>query len=142
MLGRVVARITRFARATSAAARRTPLVFGQAASMLEGSRAFEIAWGAITGTICFTLGTIVIVRWLAARRSGAASIFGRAVDPHRRLQLAYGIFAMGMGGTNYGCRFIDHRYLEGVHEGFAAITFVVVALLVSRLVVSRRSAVT
>lgn len=109
--------------------------------MLEGSRAFELAWGAITGTICFALGTIVIVRWLSARRSGAASLFGRAVDPQRRLHLAYGIFAMGMGGTNYGCRFIDHRYLEGVHEGFAAITLVVVVLLVSLLFV-RRSALT
>jgi hypothetical protein len=115
---------------------------GKLQEMLEGSRAFEIAWGAIAGTICFTLGTVVIARWLSARRSGAASIFGRAVDPHRRLHLAYGIFAMGMGGTNYGCRFIDHRYLEGVHEGFAAITFVVVALLVSRLVRRRRTAVT
>jgi hypothetical protein len=115
---------------------------GKLTKMLEGSRAFEIAWGAIAGTICFTLGTILIARWVAARRSGAASLFGRAVDPHRRLELAYGIFAMGMGGTNYGCRFIDHRYLEGVHEGFAAITFVVVVLLVVRLVVSRRSAVT
>ena len=107
--------------------------------MLEGSRAFELAWGGITGTICFALGTIVIMRWLAARRSGAASLFGSAVDPHRRLHLAYGIFAMGMGGTNYGCRFIDHRYLEGVHEGFAAITLIVVLLLVSLLFV-RRSA--
>ena len=101
--------------------------------MLDGSRAFELAWGAVAGTLCFALGTIVIVRWLAARRSGAPSLFGSAVDPQRRLHLAYGIFAMGMGGTNYGCRFIDHRYLSGVHEGFAAITFVVVALLVSRL---------
>ena len=107
--------------------------------MLEGSRAFEIAWGAIAGSICFALGSIVIARWLSARRSGAPSIFGSAIDPHRRLQLAYGIFAMGMGGTNYGCRFIDHRYLAGVHEGFAAITFVIVVLLVSRLV-RRRTA--
>ena len=103
--------------------------------MLEGSRAFELAWGATTGTICFALGAIVIMRWLSARRSGAPSLFGRAVDPHGRLHLAYGIFAMGMGGTNYGCRFIDHRYLEGVHEGFAAITLVVVVLLVSLLFV-------
>lgn len=109
--------------------------------MLDGSRAFELTWGAVAGTICFALGAIVIARWVAARRSGAASIFGSAVDPKRRLHLAYGIFAMAMGGTNYGCRFIDHRYLEGVHEGFAAITLVVVVLLVSRLA-KRSSALT
>jgi hypothetical protein len=101
--------------------------------MLDGSRTFEIVWGAVTGSICFALGTIVIVRWLSARRLGSASMFGAAIDPKRRLHLAYGIFAMAMGGTNYGCRFIDHRYLEGVHEGFAAITFVVIVLLVTVL---------
>ena len=110
-------------------------IFGQLGDMLEGSRAFEITWGAVTGTLCFALGTFVIVRWLAARRSGASSLFGAAIDPRRRLHLAYGIAAMAMGGTNYGCRFIDHRYLAGVHEGFATITLVVVALLVSRLFV-------
>jgi hypothetical protein len=106
--------------------------------MLDGSRTFEIVWGAVAGTICFALGAIVIARWLSARRTGAPSIFGGAVDPHRRLHLAYGIFAMAMGGTNYGCRFIDHRYLEGVHEGFAAISLIVVVLLTSRLLISRR----
>ncbi len=105
--------------------------------MLEGSRTFDIAWGAATGTLCFALGALVIVRWLAARRTGAPSLFGSAVDPQRRLHLAYGIAALGMGGTNYGCRFIDHNYLSGVHEGFFAITFVLVALIAGRLFVRR-----
>ncbi len=109
--------------------------------MLEGSRAFDIAWGAATGTLCFALGTFVIVRWLVARHGNGPSLFGSAVDPKRRLHLAYGIAAMGMGGTNYGCRFIDHRYLSGVHEGFAAITFVIVALLAWRLLPRRRAAI-
>ncbi len=34
-----------------------------------------------------------------------------------------------MAFTNFGCRFIDHRYLEGVHEGFFAITLIVLAVL-------------
>ena len=121
--------------------------------MFEGSRAFDIAWGAATGTLCFALGTFVIVRWLVARHGNGPSLFGSAVDPKRRLHLAYGIAAMGMGGTNYGCRFIDHRYLSGVHEGFApphlagapvgsgALTFLRGALLAWRLLPRRRAAI-
>jgi mannitol-specific phosphotransferase system IIBC component len=101
--------------------------------MLEGSRAFDIAWGSITGLICFSLGLAALYLWVRARRTGAASIFGAASDPGRGLQLAWGIFAMGMGGTNVGCRYIDHRYLSGVHEGFFALTLLVVAVLVPAL---------
>jgi hypothetical protein len=96
--------------------------------MLEGSRAFDIAWGTVTALICFGLGLATLVAWLRSRRTGTASLFG-AADPGRGLQLAWGIFAMGMGGTNLGCRYIDHRYLSGVHEGFFALTLVVVAVL-------------
>jgi hypothetical protein len=38
-----------------------------------------------------------------------------------------------MGGTNFGCRFIDHRYLEGVHEGFFGLTLLVFAVLLPRM---------
>jgi hypothetical protein len=102
--------------------------------MFEGSRAFDIAWGAATGTVCFALGIALVYRWVMARRTGAPSFFGNAIDPTRSLHLAWAIFALGMGGTNYGCRFIDHHYLAGVHEGFFAITLVVYAALGPRLV--------
>ncbi len=98
--------------------------------MLEGSRAFDIAWGTTTGTICFALGALMLYGWVRARRSGAASPFGADVDPGGRLQFGYGLFAMVMGGTNYGCRFIDHRYLEAVHEGWFLLTLGIVGVLV------------
>jgi len=106
--------------------------------MLEGSRAFDIAWGTVTALTCFGLGLATLFVWLRSRRTGAASLFGAATDPGRGLQLAWGIFAMGMGGTNLGCRYIDHRYLSGVHEGFFALTLVVVAVLLPAL--ARRAA--
>jgi hypothetical protein len=102
--------------------------------MLEGSRAFDIAWGTVTALICFSLGLPALFGWLRARREGTPSIFGAATDPSRRLQFAWGLFAMGMGGTNLGCRYINHRYLSGVHEGFFALTLVVVAVLLPALV--------
>ena len=102
--------------------------------MLEGSRAFDIAWGATTGSLCFAIGIALVYGWVVARRSGGASIFGTDIDPSRSLHLAWAILALGMGGTNFGCRFIDHHYLSGVHEGFFAVTLVVYAVLGPRLV--------
>ena len=102
--------------------------------MLEGSRAFDIAWGATTGTICFAIGIALVYLWVTARRTDGPSVFGRAVDPSRGLHLAWAVLALGMGGTNFGCRFIDHNYLAGVHEGFFAITLVVYAVLGPRLI--------
>jgi hypothetical protein len=96
--------------------------------MLEGSRAFDIAWGTVTGLICFAIGTALVTSWVQLRRTNGPSLFGRERDPGRGLQLAWAIFAMGMGGTNMGCRYIDHLYLEGVHEGFFALTLLVVAI--------------
>ncbi|MBD5657242.1 MAG: hypothetical protein IAI50_18990, partial [Candidatus Eremiobacteraeota bacterium] len=92
--------------------------------------------------ICFALGIALVYLWVRAGGPNAAWFFGRAVDPARSLHRAWAIVALGMGGTNYGCRFIDHNYLSGVHEGFFAITLVVYAVLVPRLlwlaVVARR----
>ncbi len=101
--------------------------------MLEGSREFDVIWGSVTGSICFAVGAWVLFAWLRERGRGTPSIFGAATDPGRRLQFAWGIFAMMMGGTNFGCRYIDHAYLAGVHEGFFALTLLVVLLLVPRL---------
>jgi hypothetical protein len=101
--------------------------------MLEGSRAFDLAWGAITGGLCFVIGIALVATWVRARSDGRASVFGRALDPRHRLELAWAAVALGMGGTNVLCRFIDHNYLLGVHEGFFAITLVVYAVLGPRL---------
>jgi hypothetical protein len=101
--------------------------------MFEGSRSFDIIWGSVTGTLCMAIGAWVLFTWLRERGTGAPSIFGAAVDPERRLFFAWGIFAMMMGGTNFGCRYIDHRYLAGVHEGFFGLTLLVVAVLLPRM---------
>ncbi len=106
--------------------------------MLEGSRAFDIAWGTATGSICFALGALVVVHWLRAWKTHGPSLFGATVDPARRLELAYGAFALAMGGTNMGCRFIAHNYLSGVHEGYAALTLATVAVLVPALAYAAR----
>ena len=102
--------------------------------MLEGSRAFDITWGALTGGLCFAIGIAMIAAWVRARGGHGESIFGAGVDPGRGLHLAWAALALGMGGTNMGCRFIDHNQLAGVHEGFFALTLVVYAVLVPRLV--------
>ncbi len=107
--------------------------YGNGTTMLEGSRSFDIIWGSVTGTLCLSLGAWVLFSWLRERGKGTPSIFGAAIDPGRQLQFAWGIFAMMMGGTNFGCRFIDHRYLEGVHEGFFGLTLLVFAVLLPRM---------
>ena len=107
--------------------------------MFEGSRAFDIGWGLVTGTACFALGIAALVLWIRARRTGGTSVFGAAADPGRGLQLAWSILAMSMGGTNYGCRFIDHNYLAAVHEGFFALTLLVFALFAPPVLRTLRS---
>ena len=107
-------------------------------AMLEGSRAFDIAWGTVTGSLCFMLGAIVVAHWVRGWHARGTSLFGAAVDPKRRLELAYGAFALAMGGTNMGCRYIAHNYLAAVHEGYAALTLVAVAVLVPALGIAAR----
>jgi hypothetical protein len=107
--------------------------------MLEGSRAFDIIWGTVAGGACFAVGLTVLFAWVAQRRANAASIFGARIDPGSGLQLAWGIFAMAMGGTNVGCRYVDHHYLSGVHEGFFALTLLVMIVLVPNLPIVRHA---
>jgi hypothetical protein len=65
--------------------------------------------------------------WILPKHS--RRIFPESLDPGQQLQFGWGIFGMFMAFTNFGCRFIDHRYLEGVHEGFFALTLIVLAVL-------------
>ena len=86
---------------------------------LEGDRAFDLIWGTASGALVLALAIPILWWWLPAHRR---SLFGTAIDPAYRLQLAYGLFAMAMFGTNFFCRFIPHGFLEYVHPTFAFIT--------------------
>jgi hypothetical protein len=104
--------------------------------MLEGSRAFDIIWGAATAAACLIPAAIVLTRWFFRR---LPSVFGADIDPQRRLEGAWGVFGMFMGSTNFGCRSVRHGHLPGVHEAFALITLTYVIVLgppAARLVVA------
>lgn len=109
--------------------------------MLEGTRAFDLAWGATTGLLCFSVA-VPVLWWVLPGH--LRSFFGTRIDPHARLQLAYGIFAMAMAFTNVLCRAIPHAYLDYVHETFALMTAVLLATMGPRvaymLLENRRSA--
>jgi hypothetical protein len=94
--------------------------------MLEGSRDFDIAWGTVTGTLCLLAALPVLVAYVWRKQW---SMFGPQIDPKRRLQLGYGIVTIGMGFTNYLCRYIPHNYLLGVHEGWFVITLILLAVV-------------
>jgi hypothetical protein len=105
-------------------------------AMLEGSRTFDIIWGTATAAACLVPAAIVLTRWLWR---GLPSVFGRAIDPRRMLEAAWGVFGMFMGSTNIGCRFARHGHLPGVHEAFGLITLTYLVVLgppVARLVAS------
>jgi len=86
---------------------------------MEGSRAFDLGWGIVTCGACLALAIPVLWWSLPAHRR---SLFGSAIDPDGRLQLAYGVFAMAMAFTNAGCRAIPHGDLPYVHPTFFLIT--------------------
>jgi hypothetical protein len=93
-------------------------------SWIEGSRAFDLWWGIVWGAACLALAVPVLWWSLPEHRR---SLFGSAIDPQGRLQVAYGIFAMAMAFTNLGCRAIPHGELAYVHPGYFLMT---VALLI------------
>ncbi len=51
--------------------------------------------------------------------------FSPAIDPNRRLQFAYGIFAMSMAFTDALCRFIPHPLFAWVHPAFFLTTILI-----------------
>ncbi|GAC1426690.1 MAG: hypothetical protein NVSMB5_21300 [Candidatus Velthaea sp.] len=97
---------------------------------LEGSREFDVIWGTLTGLLCLALAVPVLWWWLPDHRR---SFFGTRIDPTYRLQLAYGLFSMAMFGTNIGCRYIPHGFLEYVHPTFALITLILILTLTPRI---------
>jgi hypothetical protein len=98
---------------------------------LEGDRTFDLVSGAASGAISLALAVPILWWWLPAHRR---SLFGTAIDPTYRLQLAYGLLGMAMFGTNSLCRFIPHGFLEYVHPTFAFITLALIVGLGPRIV--------
>jgi hypothetical protein len=96
---------------------------------MEGSRVFDVTWGLVTAATCLALAVPMLWWWLPEHRR---SFFGPAIDPHNRLQLAYGLFCMAMAGTNIGCRAIPHDDLPFVHPVFFLITLALIAGLAPR----------
>jgi hypothetical protein len=98
--------------------------------LVDGDRAFDLIWGTTTGALSLTLA-VPMLRWCLLKHR--LSVFGEAIDPTYRLQLAYGLFGTAMFGTNFFCRFIPHGFLEYVHPTFAAITALMLAGLGPRV---------
>ncbi|HTW84230.1 MAG TPA: hypothetical protein VMD91_09205 [Candidatus Sulfotelmatobacter sp.] len=105
-------------------------------SFLEGSRAFDVTWGLVSGALCLTLALPILWWSLPAHRR---SLFGRALDARGNLQLAYGIFAMAMAFTDAGCRLIPHGDLPWVHPTFFVMTLALVVGLGPRVVAVGRA---
>ncbi len=97
---------------------------------IEGTRAFDVIWGTATAAILFLIGWNVLYWWQPQHR---VRIFSPSVDPTMRLQFYWGLLAMGMAGTNIGCRYIPHAFLESVHIGFAFITLTITLVLGPRV---------
>ncbi|HEX3462813.1 MAG TPA: hypothetical protein VHS78_02000 [Candidatus Elarobacter sp.] len=98
---------------------------------IEGSRAFDVTWGLVSGALCLALAVPMLWWWLPEHRR---AFFPRAVDPAYRLQLAYGLFCMAMAGTDIGCRLIPHDGLPMVHPAFFLITVALVLAFAPRIV--------
>ena len=98
---------------------------------MEGSRAFEIAWGMTAALACLSVAYPLLWWHLPAHRR---SFFGTSLDPSGRLQFWYGIFAMAMVMTNLGCRVLPHADLPFVHPTFFLVSVALVAGLAPRVV--------
>jgi hypothetical protein len=89
---------------------------------MEGTRNFDIAFGAITSLVCLSIA-VPILWWVLPNY--AVWLFTPAIDRNRYLQLAYGIFAMAMAFTDALCRFIPHALFAWVHPAFFATTVII-----------------
>ena len=90
---------------------------------IEGSRAFNITFGAITAAAC--LSVAVPTLWWVLPRS-RVWLFSKAIDRNQGIQLAYGIFCMSMAFTDALCRAIPHGHLPWVHPAFFLTTLLIV----------------
>jgi hypothetical protein len=92
-------------------------------TFIEGSRTFNIAFGAITAACC--LGVAIPTLWWVLPKS-RVWLFSKAIDRNQGIQLAYGIFCMSMAFTDALCRAIPHGYLPSVHPAFFFTTILIV----------------
>jgi len=90
---------------------------------IEGSRAFNIAFGAVTAAAC--LSVAVPTLWWVFPKS-RVWLFSKAIDRNQGIQLAYGIFCMSMAFTDALCRAIPHGHLPWVHPAFFLTTILIV----------------
>jgi hypothetical protein len=97
---------------------------------IEGTRTFNVIFGAVTSAIC--LGVAVPTLWwvLPAHRRW---LFSPNVDRNQGVQLAYGIFCMAMAFTDALCRGIPHGPLPWVHPAFFLTTILIGAGLGPRV---------
>ncbi len=89
---------------------------------IEGSRAFNVCFGAATSAVCLYVA-IPILWWGVAKRK--VWLFSAHIDDKQGLQLAYGIFCMAMAWTDALCRFVPHRPLAWVHPAFFLTTIII-----------------
>ncbi len=89
---------------------------------IEGSRPFDILFGATTSLVCLFCA-VPILWWVLPRTR--LWLFSKNVDRNQGIQLAYGIFCMSMAFTDALCRFIPHDPLEWVHPAFFLTTIII-----------------
>ena len=97
---------------------------------IEGTRSFNLIFGAITSAACFAVA-IPTLWWVLPKHR--LWFFSPEVDRNQRLQLAYGIFCMSMAFTDALCRFIPHQKLPWVHPAFFLTTVIVFVALGPRV---------
>jgi hypothetical protein len=92
-------------------------------TFIEGSRTFNIAFGAVTAVCCLSVGVPTL--WWVLPNS-RVWLFSKAIDRYQGIQLAYGIFCMSMAFTDALCRAIPHGHLPWVHPAFFLTTLLIV----------------
>ncbi len=97
---------------------------------IEGTRTFNICFGAATAAACFAVA-IPMLWWVLPGRN--VWFFSPGVDGDQRVQLAYGIFCMSMAFTDALCRFIPHKPLAWVHPAFFLTTLIIATVLGPRI---------
>jgi hypothetical protein len=89
---------------------------------IEGTRTFNVIFGAVTSGICLAIA-IPIVWWILPKHR--VWLFSREVDRNQGVQLAYGILCMSMAFTDALCRGIPHKPLPFVHPAFFLTTLII-----------------
>jgi hypothetical protein len=97
---------------------------------IEGTRTFNVLFGAVTAAICFSVA-IPILWWVLPKHR--TWFFSPDVDRNQGVQLTYGLFCMSMAFTDALCRFIPHEPLPWVHPAFFLTTLIIAMALGPRV---------